>query len=78
MVLSVPRKNPTNNNALKLKAQNELANLKEQKEYIQNQIDKVRALVEDRQSTIAWQMINEVRRRKSTTKAELKATSQQD
>ena len=39
------RKNPTNTNALKLKkAQNELANiyLKEQTEYIQNQIDKIR------------------------------------
>ena len=38
------RKNPTNTNALKLKkAQNELANiyLKEQTEYIQNQIDKI-------------------------------------
>ena len=38
------RKNPTNTNALKLKAQNELANiyLKEQTEYIQNQINKIR------------------------------------
>ena len=47
------RKNPTNTNALKFKkAQNELANiyLKEQTEYIQNQIDKIRDSVEDRQS----------------------------
>ena len=47
------RKNPTNTNtnALKLKkAQNELANiyLKEQTEYIQNQIDKIRDSIEDR------------------------------
>ena len=51
------RKNPTNTNALKLKAQNELANvyLKEQTEYLQNQIDKIRDSVEDRQSRIAWQ-----------------------
>ena len=51
------RKNPTNTNALKLKTvQNELANiyLKEQKEYIQNQIDKIRDSVKDRQSRIAW------------------------
>ena len=57
------RKNPTNTNALKLKkAQNELASryLKEQREYIQNQIDKIRDSVEDRQSRIAWQTINEV------------------
>ena len=46
------RENPTNTNALKLKkAQNELANiyLKEQKEYIQNQIDLIRYSVEDTQ-----------------------------
>ena len=34
--------------------------------------------MEDRQSRIAWQTINEVSRRKSTAKANLKATSQQE
>ena len=75
------RKNPANTNALKLKkAQSELANiyLKEQTEYIQNQINKIRDSVEDRQSRIARQMINKVSRRKSTAKTKLKATSQQD
>ena len=75
------RKNPTNTNALKLeKAQNELANiyLKEQTEYIRNQINKIRDSVEDRQSRIAWQKVNEVSRRKRTVKAKLKATNQQD
>ena len=75
------RKNPTNTNALKLKKpQNELANiyLKEQTEYIQNQIEKSRDLVEDRQSRIAWQTVNEVSRRKSTAKVNLKATSQEE
>ena len=75
------RKNPTNTNAQKLKkAQNELASiyLKEQREYIQNQIDKIRDSVEDRQSRIVWQMINEVSRRKSTAKAKVKATNQQE
>ena len=40
------------------KAQNELANihLKEQTEYIQNQVNKIRDSVEDRKSRIAWQM----------------------
>ena len=74
------RKNPTNTNVLKLKkAQNELANiyLKEQTEYIQNQIDKIRDSVEDRQSKIAWQTVNRVSRRKSTARAKLKATSQE-
>ena len=52
--------------------------IKEQTEYIQNQIDKIRDSVEDRQSRIAWQTINEVSRRKSTTKAKLKAANQQE
>ena len=46
--------------------------IKEQTEYIQNQIDKIRDSVEDRQSRIAWQTINEVSRRKNTAKANLK------
>ena len=56
------RKNPTNTNALKLKtAQYQLAGIyiKEQTEYTQNQIDKIRDSVEDRQSRIAWQTIEE-------------------
>ena len=66
------RKNPTNTNALKLKkAQYQLAGiyLKEQTEYIKNQIDEIRDSVEDRQSRIAWQTIKEGSRRKSTAKA---------
>ena len=75
------RKNPTNTNALTLKtAQYQLAGIyiKEQTEYIQNQIDKIRDSVEDRQSRIAWQTINEVSRRKNTAKAKLKAANQQE
>ena len=75
------RENPTNTNALKLKtAQYQLAGvyIKEQTEYIQNQIDKIRDSVEDRQSRIAWQTINEVSRRKNTAKAKLKAANQQE
>ena len=71
-------KNPTNTNALKLKkTQNELANIyrKEQTEYIQNQIDKIRDSVENRQSMIAWQTINKASRRKSTAEVKLKATA---
>ena len=61
-------------------AQYQLAGIyiKEQTEYIQNQIDKIRDLVEDRQSTIAWQTINKVSKRKSTAKAKLKAANQQE
>ena len=45
---------------------------------MQNQIDKIRDSVEDRQSRIAWQMINKGSKKKSTAKVKLKATSQQD
>ena len=54
-------KKPTNTNARKLKtAQYQLAGIyiKEQTEYIQNQIDKIRDSVEDRQSRIDWQTTN--------------------
>ena len=73
------RKKPTN--ALKPKTvQYQLAGIyiKEQTEYIQNQIDKIRDSVEDRQSRIVWQTINEVSRRKNTAKAKLKAANQQE
>ena len=70
-----------NTNASKLKtAQYQLAGIyiKEQTEYIQNQIDKIRYSVGDRQSRIAWQTINELSRRKNTAKAKLKAANQQE
>ena len=60
------RKNPTITNARKLKkAQYQLAGiyLKEQTECIQNQIDKIRDFMEDRQSMIAWKTIDKVSRR---------------
>ena len=62
------------------KAQNELTNiyLEEQTEYIQNQNNKFRDLVEHRQSRKAWQTVNEVSRRKSTARAKLKAASQEE
>ena len=69
------RKNPANTNALKLKkAQYQLAGIyiKEQTEYIQNQIHKIR------NSRIAWQTINELSRRKSTAIAKLKAANQKE
>ena len=75
------RKKSTNTKALKLKTtQYQLAGIyiKEQTEYIQNQIDKIRDSVEDRQSRIAWQTINEVSRRKNTAKAKLKAANQHE
>ena len=72
------RKNQTNKCPKKAQYQFAGIYLKEQTEYIQNQIDKIRDSVEDRQSRIAWQTINEVSRRKSTAKAKLKAANQQE
>ena len=46
--------------------------------YVVRQIDKIRDSVEDRQSRIAWQTINEVSRRKNTAKAKFKAANQQE
>ena len=45
---------------------------------MRNQIDKIRDSVEDKQSRIAWQTINEVSIWKNTAKTKLKATSQQE
>ena len=75
------RKNPSNINAQNLKkAEKELPNVyqKEQTEYIQNQINKTGESVEDWQSRIAWQTVNEMSRRRSIAKAKLKATSQEE
>ena len=75
------KRNPTIANAQKLKkAQRELINAyqKEQIEYIQGQIFKIRHSVEDRQSWIVWQTVNEVDKRKSTSRAKLKAKSQEE
>ena len=65
---------------LRNKAQNELTKvyLKEQTEYIQNQINKIRDSVEDRQSRMAWLTVNEVSRKKSTARAKLKVASQKE
>ena len=46
---------------------------KEQLEFIQGQINKIRNSVKDRQSWLAWQMVNEVSRIKSTLYIEAKS-----
>ena len=49
---------------------------KEQKEYIQDQTNKIRNSVEERQSRIAWQAENIVSKRKRTSIRKPKAASQ--
>ena len=44
---------------------------------MQNQINKIRDSVEDRQCRIVWQTVNEVNRRKSTAR-KLKAASKEE
>ena len=75
------KRNLINVDAQKLKkAQSELINAyqKEQIEYVQGQINKIRNLVEDKQSWIVWQTVNEASKRKSTSIAKLKAASQEE
>ena len=43
-----------------------------------SQINKIRNSVQDRQSRLTWQTINEVKRRKSISRAKLKAASQEE
>ena len=52
--------------------------LKEHTEYAQNEMNEIRDSVGDKQYRIAWQMVNEVSRWKSTGKAKLKATGQEE
>ena len=75
------KRNPTNVNAQKLKkGQKELINAyqKEQIEYIQEQINKIRNSVEDKQSRIASLAVNEANKRKSTSKDKLKVACQEE
>ena len=65
------RKNTTNTNALKLKKSTISI-----RRHISKRTDRIHT--KSRQSRIAWQTINEVSRRKSTAKAKLKATNQQE
>ena len=71
----------TNVNPQKLnKVQKELSNTyqEEQKEYIQRQMNKIRYSIDDRQSRIALQTANEVSKRKTNSRAKLKAAKQEE
>ena len=75
------KRKPTNANAQELKkVENELINAcqKEQIEYIQSQNNKIRNSVEEKQSCIAQQIINDVSKRQSTTRFGLKSASQEE
>ena len=50
---------------------------KEQQEYIQDPINKIRNSTEDRQSRLAWLTLIKVHRKKSTSRAQLKANNQE-
>ena len=59
----------------KLKAKRKLTNTfqKGQLEHIQGQTNEIRNLVEDKQSQIAWQTLNEVSGKKNNLRTKLKA-----
>ena len=72
------KRNPTNANGQKAKRELiDTYTVKEQKEYIQGQINEIGNSVEDGQSRIGSQTVNEVCKKKSTTKVKLKAASQE-
>ena len=75
------KRTPTNANAQKhKKVRTKLteAYLKERPEYIQVRINKIRNSVGDKRSRIAWQTVNEVSKRKSISRAKLKAATQEE
>ena len=72
------KRNPTNSNAQNLKNGQTNTYQKEQLEYIQSQIDKIKNMIENRQSRITWQAVNEVSGRKSIWKAKLSAANQEE
>ena len=51
---------------------------KEQQKYIQSQIDRIENASENKQSSLAWQTINEIIGRKKSTKAKIKASNQEE
>ena len=62
------------------KAQKEITNLyqKEQLEYILGQIDHITNSIEDIQSQITWQRVNDFRRMMIVSSEKLKAASQEE
>ena len=57
------KRNPTNANAQTYEGPNWTNTYLKETEYIQDQINKIKNSVEDRQSWIAWQTVNEVKGR---------------
>ena len=50
--------------------------LNEQQKYIQSQIDRIENASESKQSSLAWQTVNEITGQKTSTKAKIKASNQ--
>ena len=50
----------------------------EQQKYIQSQIDRIENASENKQSSLAWQTVNEITGRKKSTKAKIKASNQEE
>ena len=70
------KRNPNNANVQKLKkAQREVTQTyqKEKLEYIEGQINKIRNSVEDRQSKLAWQILNEESKKKKPIESKTKS-----
>jgi exonuclease III len=73
--------NPIKSNISKFKkAQKDLAEIYnlEQRNYVLTQIDKIAHASTNKQSSMAWQTVNEVSGRKTSSKSKLKASSEQE
>ena len=51
---------------------------KEQQKYIQSQIDRIENASENKQSSLAWQTVNEIAGRRKSTKTKIKASNQEE
>ena len=74
-------RNATRANARKHKqAQKDLeaTYFNEQQKYIQTQIDRIENASENKQSSLAWQTVNETTGRKKSTKAKIKGSNQEE
>ena len=77
----IKNRNATRANVRKHKqAQKDLETkyLNQQQQYIQSQIDRIENASENKQSSLAWQTINEITGRKKSTKAKIKASNQEE
>ena len=74
-------KNPSAAASLEVKeaiAQLKIAYEETNQEYVQNKINEIKQAADNKQTALAWKIVNEISGRKSSNRGRLKATSQED